>query len=535
MKFLTKHINKVIILSAVLLSIFALIIVLVSDTANANGDSIARLNLSRRVVDGTSPGFSQIGYVWLPASSFLMLPTIWIDWAYYSGMSGILVSMISYVMAAYFVYRVGESLGGRKLGVIAFLFFALNPNILYMQATPLSEIFYIAMLVGAIHYLLLWARLQKEKELVLSGIFFTLSSLSRYDGWILSLAAVGTIVIYLLLRRVRWSEIEATAILFSLLAFFGPVLWLLWNYTIFNDPFYFARGEYSAKFQQLSLLESNLLPSLHDLTNTFAHISVTSILVDGSMLVILGTLGAFYALWRGVYHREFRHFIVGILGLQIIYYVINLFLGNGVIFVPQLYPHYMHNIRYGITFVPFFALMSALILVRTRLKLLAPLILLLVILEYGIMFSTNNIITLNESLRGFAGASVHESRKDAGEWLESNYTEGQIFVDTFDNDSVVFYSHIPLNQWIMVSDPDLYGKALEDPSRVVDWVVIRDGDSLDERFLGGEWLKNSFNCRYVKDDIRVYQIKDDSSDDNTGLCADGLVKNNSHAEPRASL
>ncbi|MSR76111.1 MAG: hypothetical protein EXS68_00790 [Candidatus Ryanbacteria bacterium] len=503
----SSHIKYLVLIIAFMVSVIATSVVMYLDLANASGDSIARLNLSRRVVDGTSPGFSQLGYVWLPAPSLLMLPMIWSDAFYYSGFAGILLSMIAFVLAGWFLFRIGDIVAGPVAGGFAALIFMLNPNTLYMQSTPLSEMFYIAAMLGALMYALLWARYSKEMYLVASGAAFLFATLSRYDGWIFAIATVCLVSLYLYLTSRDFRKMEATVILFATFAFLGPLLWLSWNYAIFDNPFYFAIGEYSSKGQQESLAAAGFLPSKGDLPSALAHVWYATQMVSGWALLICSVFGLLFVLRQIFVKKQLRYLFVILLGVHIAYYILNVFSGNAVIFVPQLAPYLLFNVRYALMFLPLFALLVGVL--GARFHRLGILMLVIILAEYGVMLINDNVVTLHEAIEGFAGAQVNESRLQGGKWLRGNYDKGLILVDVFNNDAVPFASHVPFKYWVHTGDPALFGAALKAPERVVDWVVLREKDSIDERFRGGEWLADNFDCVYSYQDIEIYHIRTD--------------------------
>ena len=49
------------------------------------GDSVAHINIARRVFDSRTPGLLQLGTVWLPLPHLLMIPFLLSDWAWRTG------------------------------------------------------------------------------------------------------------------------------------------------------------------------------------------------------------------------------------------------------------------------------------------------------------------------------------------------------------------------------------------------------------------------------------------------------------------
>ena len=64
-------------------------------------DAKAHLVVARRVIDSITPGWQQIGAVWLPLPHLLNLLPVQVDALYRTGASGIAISILSMGLAAY--------------------------------------------------------------------------------------------------------------------------------------------------------------------------------------------------------------------------------------------------------------------------------------------------------------------------------------------------------------------------------------------------------------------------------------------------
>jgi hypothetical protein len=470
----------------------------------AAGDAVAHLNIARRVVDSINPGFSQLGYVWLPINHLLMLPFIWINSLYYSGLAGSISSMLAFVAAAVYIYKIATLLSGKKLaGIVAFVLFVANPNILYMQSTPLTELFYIFSLTAGMYYLILWAKQRRLKHLILSAVFLLLSNLSRYDGWFISAACLAAVVVYELWQNRNWKRTEALAIIFGAVAFAGPALWFAWNYVIFGNPLYFAVGPYSAKAQQMGLLAAGQLPAYHHLLNSLVTIFYDGKNTDALSVIVIGLAGCCYLLWTALRDKQYYKLLFFLFGLQIIYYIINIYFGNGVIYVPQLWPFKFFNDRYATTFIPFFVIAAAVLM--ERLKWLAAVVGIAIFLEYGAFVRHGNIITLQEATVGYASKASNASRAAAGMWLRQNYSGGLILSDVFNDDSAAFYSRIPFRDWLNGGNGQLFSDALKNPAEYVNWVFVRNGDLMSQTFTPAELAGDGFGAVYRQDDVTIYK------------------------------
>src|SRR5262245_41393540 len=133
----------------------------------AYGDSISHMMIARRVFASNSPGLAQLGTVWLPLNHMLMLPFVWNDALYSDGFAGAFPSMIAYVVSAVYMYRLAELVfSSRWAGWTAALTLMLNPSVLYMQSTPMSELDLICFAVVAIYYAVRWVRTFDAGDLV---------------------------------------------------------------------------------------------------------------------------------------------------------------------------------------------------------------------------------------------------------------------------------------------------------------------------------------------------------------------------------
>jgi hypothetical protein len=219
----------------------------------AYNDARSHLDIGRRVVEGLKPGMAQLGSVWLPLPHILMIPTVWNDFMWHSGLSGALVSMISFVITGLLIYSFLKELGVKIIGrLVGVLIYVANLNILYLQSTAMTEMLLLATMTTGVYELLLWFKKGNILNLLKSAFFVMLSTLVRYDGWFLVLFALGLISIEVF-RRKGYKVTEGVIVMFATLAGFGIFLWLLWNQLIFKDALYFAFGPYSAHTQQEQL------------------------------------------------------------------------------------------------------------------------------------------------------------------------------------------------------------------------------------------------------------------------------------------
>ena len=120
-------------------------------------DARGHLVVARRIVDSITPGWQQIGAVWLPLPHLLNAIPVQIDAFYRTGASAVAISTISFAVAAAAISWIVVSLTGSPAAAIAgTAVFALNPNVVYLQATPMTEPLLLALTTLGVAMLMAW-------------------------------------------------------------------------------------------------------------------------------------------------------------------------------------------------------------------------------------------------------------------------------------------------------------------------------------------------------------------------------------------
>ena len=167
-------------------------------------DARGHLVVARRIADSITPGWQQIGAVWLPLPHLLNALPVQIDFFYRTGASGVAISVASYAIAtaaiAWIVATLTESIAA---SLAAAAVFALNPNVLYLQSTPLTEPLLLAATTVAVAMLIAWCGGTQASSPFVVGIAFTLACLTRYEAWPVTAGALVAAV------WVRWRRGES--------------------------------------------------------------------------------------------------------------------------------------------------------------------------------------------------------------------------------------------------------------------------------------------------------------------------------------
>jgi len=120
-------------------------------------DARGHLVVARRIMDSLTPGWQQIGAVWLPLPHLLNALPVQVDAWYQTGVSAVAISIAAFAVAvgaiSWIVFELTESQVAAAVGAAVF---ALNPNVLYLQATPMTEPLLLALTTLAVAMLVNW-------------------------------------------------------------------------------------------------------------------------------------------------------------------------------------------------------------------------------------------------------------------------------------------------------------------------------------------------------------------------------------------
>ena len=120
-------------------------------------DARGHLVVARRIVDSLTPGWQQAGAVWLPLPHLLNAIPAQIDLLYQTGAAAVVVSVASFALAAgaiaWIVSRIAETLWPAAAAAFVFV---VNPNLLYLQSTPMTEPLMLGLTLAAVAMLVEW-------------------------------------------------------------------------------------------------------------------------------------------------------------------------------------------------------------------------------------------------------------------------------------------------------------------------------------------------------------------------------------------
>ncbi len=436
------------------------------------GDAEAHLNIARRIVDSRTPGYDQIGSPWLPLPTVLTLLLVRFDPWWRNGLAGAIPSSACWALAATFLFAaVRRAVQSSAAALVALGIFVLNPNLLYLQATPMTEPVFLAGFMALLYFTVLFRDTQSLWAVLGAGLASLAASLSRYEGWFL----IPFVTFYFLFaaRRMRL----ATALIFGALASLAPLYWLAHNWWLYSNPLEFYNGPYSAKGIYQRALDQHMprSPGDHDWAKAWLFFRTAAMLCAGWGAVIVAAVGLIGMIWK----RAFWPVLLA--ALPPVFYLWSMYAGGTPIFVPQLWFGSYYNTRYGLAALPLFAIAGAgvMLLVSSRLRpFVAVVLVAAVIAPWLIHPRPDDWICWKESQVNSEGRRAWV--REAAQLLSTEYKRGTGIYTSFGDDMVAAFREagIPLRETLRDSNEPAWMAATTRPDLFLheEWALATSGD-----------------------------------------------------------
>ena len=449
---------------------------------NIYGDAIAHMEGARRIFDSLTPGYSEIGTVWLPLFHLLAAPLATNDLLWRTGLAGSIVSCAAFAGTAWVLYRFGSAVNeGRAAGLLSLAVFLLSPNLLYLASTPLTEPLAIFWSVLVVYELFHYQQTGRIGHLLIAAGTGLFGTLTRYEEWyVLPFAALYV----LMARRQSWQLRLRHALIFSLIAGAGPTLWLLHNAYRFANPVEFYNGPFSAQAIYAHQLATTAFPYPTDgkLLLSAQYYAEDLKLVFGVWPLELAMLGL--TAWI-VNRPAWEKGSAALLFLVPLPFYVNALAYAAIpLYVPTLFPFSYYNLRYGAEMVPALALFAAFLLPRTlpsrRRNGLLAFFGALLIMQSGVLFSggAERLVVARE---GILNTPCRSERQQAIiRVLRARYDGGRVLVAAGKWPCVFPEVGIHFRNTVSDSNREYWRELRTDASTFVDWIIRGDGDPVDE-------------------------------------------------------
>ena len=468
------------------------------------GDAVAHLNIARRVVDNRHPiqSYGQLGTVWLPLQHIAMLPFVWVNTLWQSGIAGAIPGTVAYVLGTLAIYRLVRGRAGQLAAYVSAAIYALNPNLLYLQTTAMNEPISLAFFVWALVYLDEFLRAvyppqdgtvqpaqdSARRLLEYCGIMLYGGALTRYDGWFSAAILIPILAwLFFVLYR-RTADLKPRRALMKsflevlFLNALVPVYWLVYTWAVSGNALDFINGPYSAKAIALRTTAKGAPPypgQDHPFTAGLYFLKSVQLNMGtafwGHLLLALALAGTALAMWR-----VRRYGFLLLLWLPLVFYSLSIAYGSVPIYIPAWYPFSYYNVRYGMELLPVFAVFPALAATgflqeaSNKLRLAIAALLIAVVAASYVSAYAESPLTLREAQvnsrdrnsmeQGLAGVLVQ---------LPPNAT---LLMYEAEHAGALRLAGIPLRHVISESEHPDWEIALLDPARNADFAVGCKGD-----------------------------------------------------------
>ena len=189
-------------------------------------DQLPHVYISRTVIDnGPLSKLANVGTVWLPLYHLILIPFILPDPFYVNGLGAAILNSFLTASTSVLIYRIAK---GGKLGLIASFIFTINMYSLIHSSSSYMVPIGMYLSVASVYYSIESLRKNSAREMAKAMVLLMLAELSRYESWIVGLAIV--LAVWFGLKKSR-----AVKLIFTFMASWGVVLWLLYNRVIFGS------------------------------------------------------------------------------------------------------------------------------------------------------------------------------------------------------------------------------------------------------------------------------------------------------------
>jgi hypothetical protein len=412
-------------------------------------DAKAHLVVARRAIDSLTPGWTQLGAVWLPLPHILNALPAQYDALYRTGLAGSLLSF-GFFATGLFTLALGarRATGDGIAGIVALSVPALNPGWLYLQSTPLIEAMYLGCVGLCVFGLVAWRMGGRSRSLWLAALGAGLACWVRYEAWPLTaLAMLWAIWVAPPESRRRTALVGLGA------GVVGPILlYGLHSWAATGIPFYAIGSE------NLTEPRGQIVVSLRRLMTGFES-------AFGTPLVVAGIIAAVVLIVRGR----------SVLKSPLVPLAIASFAPLSVTLTAYIAGH-PSKARYPLLSAPGLALLLAAATMRRPILQAAAL-----------------IVTCSQLLVApLPLPIVREAtwdRRDVVERLpvldafRRQYTGGHILASMGSLAPVLFELNqrgIPLRDFVHEGNGNWWTYAVVDPAREVEWMIIAKGDVIDQ-------------------------------------------------------
>lgn len=513
-KYLIKYNIYIILAFLVAVSYFAFLYYYRDSQKNLlYADAISRLDISRKVVDNITPGIPQIGNVWLPLPQLAMLPFIWNDYMWHSGLAGYLLSGSCFILTGLLIFKSAQLITKSFLAsLFSVLIFALNINILYLQTTAMSESIFLLSLAATIYFFLKWFHTSEKSALVWASLSVSAMTLIRYEGLAILIPSIPLVAFYSFIKTRSKGETEGNTIMYSVVALLGFGLWTLYLAVIFGNPLYW-RDYYATPQATGGAVKA--FTQAKPFTVAFMQYFTSFAWMNGIIPTTMAILAIPIMVFTCIRKKSWD-FLVLLMPFAIYLFMVLTLMRNTPIVQPDLTLQNIlsgttsegtgFNIRYGLLLLPWVAVLCSYLLIW-RNKYIHPILFVILIGIFGVQIYSyvNPQYTV---IYKIPARIYNKPFAKSVNWLQKNYDGGKILISAGSQEDQMFATGFDYKTFIHEGTGKYWKESMNNPSRYAKWVVMDYGHSSDNvaRQMNREdILKREYKLVYQENQLKIYK------------------------------
>lgn len=425
-------------------------------------DAVSHLLIAHRATASPTPGLAQYGDVWLPGTHIPATLLMIFPGAYATGLGGSLVSMLAFVVAARYLYKTAFAITGWVWsGVAAAAIFMLNPNVLYLQSTPMEEVPLYACVAAALFLAVRYGQTRSWRYVAGLSLAAAIGCTIRYEGWVIALALLPYVAGVNLLYRLDRHRFKASVLMYAFTPALFLLLWLIYSAAIFGNPLQWYNGPYAKPSNWVGQQDVAIH---HPLIAAQTYWYAMADTLGRPLLILLLVAAALFV--YGVVRRRCPAAPLVLLVMPA-FFVWALYAGQRPLHVMQI-NHELYNVRFALIMVlagAIFVGCAVAGLRRLAGSWRAVPVGLIGALALGGMIVATPATTVAEA-RFFSSSHAELANVEAAESLHDHWTGGYALIQNYGAELQTFRSQIPLDNVIYEgnNNGDLWQRALKDPA-----------------------------------------------------------------------
>ena len=465
------------------------------------GDAISHLVISREIFDSLSPGFGQLGTVWLPMIHILLLPFVISNFLFHSALAGTIVSTISTAITAVILFRIARLQFDSELaGILASSLCILNLSVIYMGVVPMIELPFMMFFMISVYYIQQWYYIyttnsadtwKQYRSIIKAAFAISATTLTAYNGWLLPFVLAFMLVAIAMITHRKTSKYRIHAIIAAAVpySFAGMIIWLVWNFLEQKDPLSFAAGPYSTGMETLV---TSFASHMHlNPVGSFSMILEVSKAMYGVPVLLVSIVGVLMYFYINRVRRAFP--FSALLLIMLLIPTLSDFAGM-ILGYQEILPARnggWSNGRNLVFIAPFLAFTSASVVVfiaritKRRIYTVFSVCCVVAIWIFTLGFQVFNIgmvVALNDTDSMITSLRSDQIALHTGSDLKKIYSQdGNIllFAGTEHSQEIMFESGIPLKKFIDTGSGNYWSTSRDHPWTYAEYIVLDRSSTQD--------------------------------------------------------